>query len=581
MFSWNICARRPLQVDELREAIAFTIADTRWDSEKIPNDVNRLVRACGNLILIDEETQNVQLAHYTVQQYLLHRSAAKSNVFHIIRKKADLEIGELCVAYLSFTDFETQVTKFSDTITPGLTALEEVVGTRPLIPSTVMINLMKVLARLRGAQHTPTNIQYNRQINIHNGSTPPMPLSAKFSLLPYIVENWLFHTTEFIHQPENPISLRDHRPWILFDRLALEKQLLFDFKPWNCVKLPERNTSHILLYLRIGWAISANHVPLLQAIVNRYSIYPITHYLAYVANWFFDTFAHPGQTHIHEWRVRELQKYSLDAFLSLEGCGGWLYYCLISTGSQDRTDALIFCLMKFRICISDHEYRPLPPLIAKVLGHILLEAVVHGQGSLIQSLVDMMPLVHGWPLPYGDGDNMLDVTIDYAGLVCNAIEVAALSGCGDVMELLADAGIRVSTSFKAALLQSTIIRETVESGDIARVRSLLKAFGAADAALRDIEHVIFAPEERPMKDASALSLLVHHVRNHLRLRRHYHVTHWIWAIEGEGCEDMIDLLLASGALPLAEDGTWLLRNAIDCERSDRLKLLTEVGVTTM
>jgi hypothetical protein len=52
MFNWIICARRPLQVNELREAIAFTINDQQFDAAKIPNDLNRLVRACGNLATI-------------------------------------------------------------------------------------------------------------------------------------------------------------------------------------------------------------------------------------------------------------------------------------------------------------------------------------------------------------------------------------------------------------------------------------------------------------------------------------------------------------------------------------------------
>lgn len=65
MFDWIICSCRPLHMDELREAIAFTIGDRSWDATKIPNDLRRLIRACGNLIMIDEETLEVHLAHYT------------------------------------------------------------------------------------------------------------------------------------------------------------------------------------------------------------------------------------------------------------------------------------------------------------------------------------------------------------------------------------------------------------------------------------------------------------------------------------------------------------------------------------
>lgn len=35
MFKWIVCARRPLCVDELREAIAFTLDDEEWDPERL------------------------------------------------------------------------------------------------------------------------------------------------------------------------------------------------------------------------------------------------------------------------------------------------------------------------------------------------------------------------------------------------------------------------------------------------------------------------------------------------------------------------------------------------------------------
>lgn len=71
MFDWIICSCRPLHMDELRDAIAFTADDKSWDATKIPNDIQRLIRACGNLILIDEDTLEVHLAHYTGKSPLI------------------------------------------------------------------------------------------------------------------------------------------------------------------------------------------------------------------------------------------------------------------------------------------------------------------------------------------------------------------------------------------------------------------------------------------------------------------------------------------------------------------------------
>lgn len=66
----RVC-KATLQVDQLREGIAFTLEDQTWNQRKIPTDLTRLARACGNLVVVDDVTQTVQLAHFTVQQYLL------------------------------------------------------------------------------------------------------------------------------------------------------------------------------------------------------------------------------------------------------------------------------------------------------------------------------------------------------------------------------------------------------------------------------------------------------------------------------------------------------------------------------
>ncbi|PMD32028.1 hypothetical protein L207DRAFT_392842, partial [Hyaloscypha variabilis F] len=104
MFKWILSARRPLTLNELAEAIAFDVDDTSWDARKIPT-MSRLLQVCKRLIEFDEESQTVKFSHYTVQQYLLsHLSARKE--FRFTKRDANNTIGELCVTYLSFSDFE-------------------------------------------------------------------------------------------------------------------------------------------------------------------------------------------------------------------------------------------------------------------------------------------------------------------------------------------------------------------------------------------------------------------------------------------------------------------------------------------
>jgi len=98
-------------MDEMREAVAFTLDDLSYDPRKLPTDLNRLVRACGNLVVVDEETHVVQLAHHTVQQYLLQEHCSP---FQFTVKDANVMAGEFCIAYLSFSNFESQVTRYAE-----------------------------------------------------------------------------------------------------------------------------------------------------------------------------------------------------------------------------------------------------------------------------------------------------------------------------------------------------------------------------------------------------------------------------------------------------------------------------------
>jgi len=303
------------------------------------------------------------------------------------------------------------------------------VATQPMIPSTFLVaSLAKVLARLRGAQHTPTNIQYSRHINIHNGSTPTMPLYAKFSLLPYIIENWLFHTIGFVYDRDRPTLSRHSKRWALFTLLALEKKLLFNFRPWDCNKLQRQDIPYAL---QIGWALSTNHVPLLVTIVT-YSPRPIEQYLEFAANWVFPEYA--LSNYIPEKWFQELHRQNLESFPSGEW-GGWMYCRLIGSCNQDGTDALIFCLLRYRPNNSMPSRSSL-----KLLGHMLLEAARYGQVSLIRTLLGILSI---WSTG-GALEDIFCITTDCAGQTCNAIQVATLCGHVDIVNLLTTAGCPVA-----------------------------------------------------------------------------------------------------------------------------------------
>ena len=140
MFQWIICAKRPLYIDELREAIAFDIEDRHWDGSKIPTQILRVVRACGNLVVINEETRHVSLAHYTVQQYVLGKPYDLGSSIHFTMEEANIAVAQVCIAYLCFSDFESQVSKYMDTTNNDMKLIQEIVSSFSVVPDDYLAN---------------------------------------------------------------------------------------------------------------------------------------------------------------------------------------------------------------------------------------------------------------------------------------------------------------------------------------------------------------------------------------------------------------------------------------------------------
>jgi hypothetical protein len=276
MFNWILCATGPLHINELWEAITFTMDDRHWDSAKLPIDMPRLIRACGNLVVIDDLTLNVAFAHYTVQQYLLGQDGPKSTHFGIQRQEAEIENGQLCFAYLSFSDFETQITQHSDTVTPTLKVLESAVRNQSFLPpNSLAAYAAKALGKVHRRQESCSKIDFSRHVALHRGSPSSKSFMDKYVLLSYIARNWLHHTQEFTVQEEDEV-LRNQRHILLFDTVALDKNLLFDFKPWNNIKID--NT--IAFVGAVGWALFTGHIPLLQAIDRHGGYKSVYNYLS-------------------------------------------------------------------------------------------------------------------------------------------------------------------------------------------------------------------------------------------------------------------------------------------------------------
>lgn len=104
MFKWIICARRPLHIEELREAVPLDMGDSHLEIDQQPSGDNwRLIQICGNLAVLNRGGGTVRLAHHPVQQFLLTQSdmlqvsyADSTMTEDTLLNEIEGEIGELC-----------------------------------------------------------------------------------------------------------------------------------------------------------------------------------------------------------------------------------------------------------------------------------------------------------------------------------------------------------------------------------------------------------------------------------------------------------------------------------------------------
>jgi ankyrin repeat protein len=410
MFQWIICARRPLHVEELREGIAFTINDQFFDRDKLPTDMPRLIRGCGNLVVIDEETQQVHLAHYTVQQYILLEEGISfddpSQTYHFAYNEANNIIGETCIAYLSFSDFETQVSKTVNKNIVEMALLQRATASGIIANTGRLGTTMRqalALVHKTNASVNRDSLEFNYRHLLPRRGPPSKILFESYRLLTYIVDNWLFHTIAF--EIASTSMKRDQ----MLKALIVDKNLPFIFRPWE-LSATAGNINYLCLY---GWALENDHVPALRELSGT----PLD-------KEFFARACNAERLHeIDGLQIRKERMAVLNSLAQLRTIAGaddseqlaWLYSKLILACRQGNLRVLRYCF--------DSQDMSLGLLSA--IGHILCEAAAYGH----QRIVEWVARGHFWGTAGAPWLANCNYLIDgYDTIYFNPMEIAILRG---------------------------------------------------------------------------------------------------------------------------------------------------------
>ncbi|KAM0714721.1 hypothetical protein Q7P37_009738 [Cladosporium fusiforme] len=220
-FKWVAVSQRPLTLPELTEALAIERFTKFSRPERMVNDQSRIIPWCEGLLMLHEDGE-IQFAHPTVKEALTgDRKLSGVGNFSFILLEADKEVGELCVTYLNFNDFKTQLVKASK---------PRHLLAHTVIESSLSANINKGLAkallklsrmRSRSSRDSLDVLRPLIQAQPDGNGNPSITTAVHHPFLAYASKHWLAHSRNF---------QQNDRIWSLWHRMATEDESLA-FKP--------------------------------------------------------------------------------------------------------------------------------------------------------------------------------------------------------------------------------------------------------------------------------------------------------------------------------------------------------------
>jgi ankyrin repeat protein len=105
---WIIAPRQPLTLDQIAESALVEILQTNAHPGRRINGIHHIGAWFNGLVEVDEERKTVHFAHASVRHFLLGSPVKRDlGTFHMDLDNANHHLGEICVTYLHFTNFQT------------------------------------------------------------------------------------------------------------------------------------------------------------------------------------------------------------------------------------------------------------------------------------------------------------------------------------------------------------------------------------------------------------------------------------------------------------------------------------------
>ena len=254
VFSWVICAKRPLSLHELDEAITVRAGQQSWKEPSIKFTPSTLSKRCGNLIVCDDFDDTVSIAHHSVRSFLDSSNQISGLAdMNLQVAKVDQYLGETCITYLNFTNFQKILTTTSDSknlqplSSPLLIAAQ-------LLPRSNLLHPIGLWNKYTSSKPNESTRPFDvaSQLRYIRGSNSSVPFNSNFPLFDYCRTFWHHHYRD--------VTTKDSKAFSMLKAMVLADSLPFQWAPWEIAD----DLDPFPYWQMLNWAVRQAHLPILK-----------------------------------------------------------------------------------------------------------------------------------------------------------------------------------------------------------------------------------------------------------------------------------------------------------------------------
>ncbi|KAI3573042.1 ankyrin repeat protein [Fusarium oxysporum f. sp. albedinis] len=195
VFRWVAAAKRPLTLDEIREAVSIDVGQPYLKTERLVREMSPIVLWCENLLQVTEgQPQSLQFAHSTIHDFITKGDLPiQLSDFHVDLEVADHFAGEICITYLHLNNFKTTVARRPQPLRVNPVAMAGTAlgrGSKVTELTTRFVDVLGCPKAKANPDLAGTLISYDRADGLDR-------LQQNHPFLKYAAKHWVSHTANF------------------------------------------------------------------------------------------------------------------------------------------------------------------------------------------------------------------------------------------------------------------------------------------------------------------------------------------------------------------------------------------------